>query len=161
MISVLVLANNSLLGEAIVSVLADEIDLGPARVSNRELGRGNPHSLMIFIDEGEPDDELLKLTELFRNDVTLIVIKISLKSQNIYLYESYQLNNPGTERVINVVTDFLRVNLKKNFKGGRNTSPQKKIGRIWMADPKQHKRQQTDRPIAYLYKAAYLSTAIP
>jgi hypothetical protein len=56
------------------------------------------------------------------------VIKFSLKSRNIHVFESYQLNNPKVERVIDLVRDFGRANLKKkvyekvnHYAGPKNT----------------------------------------
>jgi hypothetical protein len=117
MIRVLVMANDSLLADAIASMLAKEIDLDVTRVTRRELGKGERYSVVIFVDEGEPEDESIKLMDLFRDDITLLLIRLSLKSRNIYVYESYQLNNPGIERVIDLVRQFGRANLKKKVDG--------------------------------------------
>jgi len=59
------------------------------------------------------ENETIKVTDLFREEISLLVIKLSLKSRNIFVYESYQLNNPRIERVIHLVRDFGRANLKK------------------------------------------------
>jgi hypothetical protein len=113
MIRVLVMANDSLLADAIASTLAAEIDLDVVRVTRRELGKGDRHSVVIVVDEGEVEDESIKATNLFRDEITLLLIKLSLKSRNIHVFESYQLNNPEMERVIDLVRDFGRANLKK------------------------------------------------
>jgi len=147
MIHVLVLANNSLLADAVVLILAEEIDLGEAWISRHELGRGSPHSMMIFVDDGGPDNELKELTELFRGDVTLLVIKVALTKPSLYLFESYQLNNPETERIISLVRDFCRANLKKNVRGGKNTGFLKKMKRIRQTETWRHKQRQMHDPL--------------
>jgi hypothetical protein len=143
MIRVLVLANNVLLAKAVVSVLAEEIDLGTVWVSHQELGYGSPHSLMVFVDEGPDDDELQKTIELFRDDVTLLVLKVALTKLNIHLYESYHLNNPETERIISLVRDFSRANLKKNARRSKNASSLKKMKVIRQTQTRRHKQRQT------------------
>jgi hypothetical protein len=113
MIRILVLANDSLLGDMIVSMLSHEIDIDVVRMKYRELGQGDRYSVVIFIDEGESESESIKVTDLLREDLTLLLIKLSLKSRNIFVYESYQLNNPRIARVIDLVRDFGETNLKK------------------------------------------------
>ena len=127
MIRVLVMANDSLLADAIASFLAEEINLDVVQVTRRELGKGQPHSVVIIVDEGESENESITGTDLFRDDITLLVIKLSLKSRNIFVYESYQLNNPGIERVINLVRDFGRANLKKKIEEDVNVSALREI----------------------------------
>jgi hypothetical protein len=113
MIRVLVMANDSLLADAIAATLAEEIDLDVVRLTRRELGKGDRHSVVIILDEEGTESDNITVSDLFRKDITLLLIKLSLKSRNIYVYESYQLSNPGIERVIDLVRDFGRTNLKK------------------------------------------------
>ena len=116
MLNVLVLANDSLLADIIVSILSKEIDLDVVRMTRQELGQGNRYSVVILVDEEESESEPFKFTDLFRDDLTLLLIRVSLKSRNIYVYESYQINNPSMERVVDLVRDFGRANLKKKSK---------------------------------------------
>jgi hypothetical protein len=113
MIRVLVMANDSLLADSIATTLAKEIDLDVIRVTRRELGKGDRHSVVILVDEEGTENETINVTDLFREGITLLLIKLSLKSRNIFVLESYQLNNPGIERVVDLVRDFGRTNLKK------------------------------------------------
>ena len=117
MIRILVMANDSLLADSIVSILEEEMDLGSALVSRRELGKGQPFSMVIIVDEGESENESIKAAELIRDEITLVVIQVSLESQNIHVYESYQLNKPSIERVINLVGGFCRAYLTKKNEG--------------------------------------------
>jgi hypothetical protein len=73
---------------------------------------------VIIADEGDPESVATKITDLFRNNSTLLLITLSLESRNIYVHESYQLNNPGIERVIDLVRDFGRNNLRKEVENG-------------------------------------------
>jgi hypothetical protein len=129
MIRVLVMANHSLLADSIASILAEEINLDVVRVTHRTLGKGDRYSVVIIVDEGESETELRKVTDLFRDDITMLVIKLSLKSRNIFVYESYQLNNPGMERVIDLVRDFGKTNLKKKIDDEVNISALRKTNR--------------------------------
>jgi hypothetical protein len=113
MIRVIVMANDSLLADSIASSLAEEIDLDVVRLTRRELGKGDRHSVVIIVDEGESESEPINVNDLLRDDITLLVIKLSLQSRNIFVYESYQLINPSVERVIDLVRDFGKTNLKK------------------------------------------------
>lgn len=113
MIRVLVLANDSLLADALASMLAAEINLDVIRLTHRELGKVDHHSVVIVVDDGQPGNESIKVADLFRDRSTLLVIMISLKSRNIYVYESYQLVNPELEQVIHIVREFSQMNLKK------------------------------------------------
>lgn len=117
MIHIVVMANDSILADSIVSILEEEMDLGAALVSRRELGKGQPLSMVIIVDEGESENEPIKAFELIRDEITLVVIQVSLESQNIHVYESYQLNKPSIERVINLVGGFCRVYLTKKNEG--------------------------------------------
>jgi hypothetical protein len=114
MIRVLMMANDSLLAEGIGSLLAQEIDLDVVRLTRHELDMGDHHSVLIVIDEGQPENDRIDVMDLFRDRPNLIVIMLSLVSRNIYIYESYQLDNPEMEDVIHIIREFSRMNLKKN-----------------------------------------------
>jgi len=147
MISVLVMANDSLLADAIVSMLAEEIDLDVIRLTHRELGSGDHQSVVIVVDEGKPEDESIKVADLFRDRSTLLVIMISLKSRDTYIYESYQLANPRMERVIQIVRESSRMNLKKKVEEDVNMGAFKKVNmtrqiQIW---------PRTYHPVGHLF----------
>jgi hypothetical protein len=115
MIRILIMANDSLLADSLASTLEGETDLDVVRLTQRELRKGDQYSVVIIIDEGETENDSIKTADLFWNQNTFLVIMISLKSRNIYVYEHYQLVNPEMERVIQIVRDFSRMNLKKKF----------------------------------------------
>jgi len=147
MIGVLVMANDSLLSDAIASILAKEIDLDVIRLTHRELGNGDHYSAIIIVDEGEPEDESIQVADLFRDRSTLLVIMISLKSRDIYIYESYQLVNPRMERVIQTVRESSRMNLQKKVEEDVNMGAFKKVtmtgqAQIW---------PRTYHPAGYLF----------
>ena len=93
MIRVLVMANISVLADSIASILAEEIDLDAVQVAHRELGKGQPYSVVILVDEGEADDESIKAIDLLRDEITLLVIKVSLENQDIHIYKVINLTN--------------------------------------------------------------------
>ena len=113
MIHILMMANDSLLAESLASILAEETDLDVVRLTHRELGKGDQYSAVIIIDEDESENTSIKASDLFWNHNTYLVIMISLKSRDIYVYERYQLVNPEMEQMIHIVREFSRMNLKK------------------------------------------------
>jgi hypothetical protein len=121
MIRVLVMANDSLLADGIASLLAAETDLDVVRLTRGKLGKGERYSVVIIVDENDPDSEAINVADFIREDVTLLLIKMSLESRNIFVYESYQLNNPTIERVMEIVRDFGRTNLKKKAEANVRT----------------------------------------
>ena len=114
MIRVLMIANDSLLADGIGSLLAHEIDLDVVQVTPQELVTGDDQSILIVIDEGQPENESINVVDLFRDRPNLLVIMLSLKSRDIHIYECYQLDNPEIEKVIHIIREFSRMNLKKN-----------------------------------------------
>lgn len=120
MIRTLLMANDSLLADSLASILTGETDIDVVRLTHRELVKGDQYSVVIIIDEGESENETIKAVDLFWNHNTLLVIMISLKSKDIYVYESYQLVNPEMDRVIHIVREFSNMNLKKKFEEGMN-----------------------------------------
>jgi hypothetical protein len=113
MIHLSVVANDPVLADAIASVLAEEVSLDEVWLTHRELGKGDHHSVVIIVDEGEPENESSKVADLFWNRTTLLMIMISLKSRNLYMYDCYRLVTPELDRVIHIVREFSRMNLKK------------------------------------------------
>ena len=113
MIRVLVMANDSLVADGIASLLAHEIDLDVIRLTRRPLGKGDRQSVVIIVDEDDSSTEPVNLTDLLREDITVLLIKLSLESRNIFVYECYELNSPTVERVMDLVRDFGKANLKK------------------------------------------------
>jgi hypothetical protein len=130
MIQVLVLANDSLLADTIVSTLSKEIDIDVVRTTSQELKRGDRYSAVILIDEEESESEPFWFTDLFRNGITLLLIRVSLKSRNIFVYESYQINNPSMERVVDLVRDFSQANLKKKVEDLMTISVSQKMNML-------------------------------
>jgi hypothetical protein len=149
MISVLVLANESLFADAITAVLSEEIDLDVVRMSHRELGKGGHYSVIIIVDEEEIEGESLKLKDLVREDLTLILIKVSLESKNIYVFESYQLINPEMDQVLNLLREFSRRNLQR--KPGEDLDSQKKMNEARITQTEEYIRNQAYIPATHLF----------
>jgi hypothetical protein len=113
MMQVLVVANDSILADIIVSVLSQEIDMDVVRLKYEELRGGDRYSVVILVDGEAAKSESFRFFDLFRDDSTLLLIRVSPKSRNIFVYECYQINNPTVERVIHLLRDFGEANLKK------------------------------------------------
>jgi hypothetical protein len=118
MIRVSVMAKDSLIVQAIASILAAEIVPNVLQLTyleprtTYEVIRDH-RSVLIHVDEGEFRNETGTVLELIRVDGPLLVILISLKSRNIQIFESYSLLNPGREHVVNLVRDFSQNYLRK------------------------------------------------
>ena len=149
MINVLVLANESLFADAIVAVLSQEINLDVVRTSRLELGRGGHYSVIIIVDEEAIEGESLKLKDLIREDVTLILIKVSLESRNIYVFESYQLINPEMDQVLDLLREFSRKNLKNQSE--EDARWQKKMNEAGITQTREYIRDQSYFPVAHLF----------
>ena len=81
------------------------------------LGDGDHYSVIIIIDEGEPETEIdERWPNSFGTAALLLVIMISLKAGMSYIYESYRFANPRMKQVIQIVREFSRMNLKKKWK---------------------------------------------
>ena len=149
MIRVLVMANESILADAIASILAKEIDLDVVRVTRRELGKGGHYSVVIIVDEEETEGESIKLKDIIREGVTLILIKVSLKSRDIYVFESYQLINPEMNQVVNLIREFSGKNLKNQSE--EETGSQKKMTEARITQTGEYIRNQSYIPVAHLF----------
>jgi hypothetical protein len=113
MIYVSVMANDSLLADAITEILSAEIGVDVSRLTRYELGKGDRYSVVISVDEEGSESETINLNDLVQDGMTLLVILISLKSRDIYIYESHQMKNPEIERIIHLVREFGSANLNK------------------------------------------------
>jgi hypothetical protein len=113
MIHVSVMANDSLLADAITEILSAEIGVDVSRLTRYELGKGDRYSVVISVDEEGSESETINLNDLVQDGMTLLVILISLKSRDIYIYESHQMKNPEIERIIHLVREFGSANLNK------------------------------------------------
>lgn len=146
MISVLVLANESLFADAIVAVLSQEIDLDVVRKTHHELGKGGHYSVVILIEEEEIESESLRLKDLIRENVTLILIKVSLESRNVHVFESYQLLNPEMDQVLNLLKTFSRRYLKNQ--SDEDTGSQKKMNESFLIQIGEQIRNRSCFPAA-------------
>jgi len=124
MIRILVMANESLLADYIASTLSQEIDLYVILVTRDELGLRKDYSVVIVVDDGLVENESIKLQEVIRDDIALLLVRVSLKNRIVYIDESYQLINPGMAQVVDLVRNFNTKNLKKKSEEG--TDSQKK-----------------------------------
>jgi len=151
MIRVLVLANQSLLEGFIVSALSQETDLDVVSLSHLELDRADRYSIVIIVDEVEREKEAVDLGDLIRDDITQLIIRVSLTSRNIYVNESYQLINPQMEQMVSLVRDFSREHLTKNVEEDGDTSSQKKMRQTRQVQTQQHNPQQMLDPLGPLF----------
>lgn len=79
----------------------------------QEVKRGDQYSVVILVDEDESASEPFRFIDLFQDGIPLLLIKVSVKSRNIFVYENYQINNPSMEQVVKLVSNFGRTKVKK------------------------------------------------
>jgi hypothetical protein len=142
------MANNSVLANFIVSALARESDLEVFRITRDELGSRRDFSIVIVVDEEMDEIETINLKEIIRGDSPLLLMRVSLKSRNVYVDDSYQLNNPGMEQVVDLLRDFSRKNLKER---SEEDSSQKKMKVISHPQTIKYDRTQTYYPFGRLF----------
>ena len=108
MIRVCVIANDSLLGDAMAWVLSREGDLEVLRLTPRELGDvyqaiHEHRAEVIILDESLSDDQRITAKDLLRKDGRLLVITMSPQKPHLEICESYQISNPGLAQVVDLV----------------------------------------------------------
>jgi hypothetical protein len=119
MIRVMVMAKDTILVQAIASILAAEIGPNVLHLTyleprtTYEVIRDH-RSMVIVIDEGASENDSSEMPDSFREAGPLLVIKASLKTRNILIDQSYQLVGIGSEQVTNLVKDFCGTHLRKN-----------------------------------------------
>jgi len=141
MIRVLVMANESLLANFIVSSLSQQPDLDVFRVTRDEVGARRDYSIVIVIDEEMDETETIKLKEIIRGERALLLVRVSLKSRNVYVDESYQLVNPGIARMVDLLREFGPKTQQE--KSAEDMDSQKKMISVRPAQASKYKRQQT------------------
>jgi hypothetical protein len=112
------MANDSLVVDAVASLLAQEINLDVLQLTyglSRTLGQyiWNHHSVVIMIDDGESPTAALPGHGSTGKDGPVLLVRASLKAMHLDVCQSYQLGNPRIEQVIGLVRDFSRSHLKE------------------------------------------------
>jgi hypothetical protein len=107
-----VTANNSVLADAVASILAEKLCPDVLQQVYRQPNQvyssvRNPHSIVVDVDEGQTVHELMIMSANFRIDDPLLLIKISLKIYNIRIFKSCSLIGRQTQQVVQLVRDFL------------------------------------------------------
>ena len=97
------------------------------RMTGQQLRQGDRYSVVILVEDEEPESEPVQFLDLFRNGITLLLIRVSLESRDIVVYECYQINNPSVEHVVNLVRDFGSAHLKKKDKKNASISASRKM----------------------------------
>jgi hypothetical protein len=145
MIRVLVIANESLLADSIVSSLSQEADMEVFRRARDELGFRKDYSVVVIVDDGLPESESIKLKEVIRDNKTLLLVRVSLESRIVRVDESYEVVNPGMEQIISLVRDFTSQNLARMAQ--KNAGQQKKMNEFGDMHVREYNRQNTNTPV--------------
>jgi hypothetical protein len=140
MIRVLVIANESLMAEAIVATLSQQADMEVIRRSRDELGQRSDYSVVVIVDEGIAEQNTIQRKEIIQDDrKPLLLIRVSLQKKVVNIDESYELINPGTEQLVDLVRDFGRKHTTR--KAIQNADRQKKMTHAGELPAEKHKRQ--------------------
>ena len=139
MIQVLVMANDSLLADHIVTTLSREADLDVFRITRDELGVRRDYSVVIVLDEEMDEHEPIQLKEIMRHGTSLLLIRVSLKNRNVYVDESYQLANPGITQIVDLLKEFSMKN--RMGKSAKDVNSQKKMNDIRVVHAGKYYRQ--------------------
>jgi hypothetical protein len=149
MIRVLILANDSLLAHFIESALSQQRDLAVFRGTRDEPGARRDYAVVILVDEGLAEDELIRLQEFMHEDAVWLLIRVSVNNRNVYVNESYQLFNPGMNQLIQLVREFNRAHLAEE--SGEDTGSQKKMNSVRLIKAAEYDRQQTSSAAGRLF----------
>jgi hypothetical protein len=111
MIRVLVIAESSLLGDAIVSRLAQEDNLDVVRIKQhdlRKISKAIPErcSVLIIIEDGDSDAAFITANNLFQDYGCFRVITISSEKHHLHVCDSYDMPVSGLTQVINLAKGF-------------------------------------------------------
>jgi len=114
MARILVMANDSVLADAIVSLLTEEIDMDVLRVTRREPRKIDQairehRSVVIIVEEGTSEDKLITASDLFRDHDRLRILTISPEKHHLHICETYQVPISGMAQLVNLVRDFSQV----------------------------------------------------
>lgn len=113
MVHVLVMANDSLLADAIVSNLAQETTLDVLRLTQQDPGKVHLaiHKdclVVIIVEEGKSDDAFITANDLLRDYDCFRIITISSQRHHLRICDSYQMPISGVAQVINLAKGFKR-----------------------------------------------------
>jgi hypothetical protein len=110
------MANDSVLADAVVSILAEEIDMDVLRATRHEpdkidLAIREHHPVVIIIEEGtaNAEDRLITASDLSKEYDRLRILTLSPENHLLHVCESYQLPVSGMTQLVNLVRDFDRV----------------------------------------------------
>jgi hypothetical protein len=117
MIRASVMANDSMVVDAIAALLAKEIAVDVLQLTYSLSHNMNEYirdhnSVLIMIDDGETSNALQPAPRSDQKDGPLLLMEASLKVINLHIYHGYQLTGPRMEQVTNLVRDFSRSYLK-------------------------------------------------
>jgi hypothetical protein len=115
MVPVLVMANDSLLADAIVSNLAQETSLDVLRLTYQEQSKVQESIykdclVVIIVEEGKSNDASFTASELLRDYDCFRIITISSQKQHLRLCDTYQIPVSGVAQVIELAKGFKREN---------------------------------------------------
>ncbi len=109
MIRVLVMANESVLADAILSTLSEETDMDVFRVTHHErrdkvdqiIHQYRP--LVIIIEEGTSHRETITASDLLRDYDPLRIFTVSPNKHDLRICESYHVPILGIEHMVNLL----------------------------------------------------------
>ena len=115
MVNVLVMANDSLLADAIVLNLAQETTLDVLRLTQHDSGKVHQAIqkdclVVIIVEEGKSDDVFMIANELLQDYDCFRIITMSSQKHHLRICDSYQMPISGMAQVIDLAKGFRREN---------------------------------------------------
>jgi hypothetical protein len=111
MVRVLVMSNDSLLADAIVSNLSQETTLDVLRLTHQ-----NPNKVyqalledcpvVIIVEDGKAGDVVITDTDLLKSSGCFRLITVSLQTTHLRIFDSYQMPISGITQVIELAKGF-------------------------------------------------------
>ncbi|HSL46880.1 MAG TPA: hypothetical protein VK897_25810 [Anaerolineales bacterium] len=116
MIRVLVLASDSLLGDAIVSNLVRDTSLEVSRLTEQDLSRATTHadySVVIIVEEAGQKNPSSTAENLLRNYSSVRIITISSQRHSLHVCDRHELPISGMKQVIYLAKSLDRQSLSE------------------------------------------------
>jgi len=115
MLRVFVLANESLLADAIVADLSQDTALDVLRLTQHDPSKVHQAireegAVVIIVEEGKSNDAIIIANDLLRDCGCFRMITISLQKHHLQIYDSYQMPISGMAQVIGLAKSFNREN---------------------------------------------------
>ena len=113
MIRVLVMAESSLLADAIVSNLAQEANLAVLRLTDHDpsmISEARGCSVLIMVEEGKPHHPFIPANDMLRDYGCFRLITVSPQKHHLHVWDRYEMPISGMAQAAALAQGFSREN---------------------------------------------------